>query len=96
VLLDLLLRGAPGSRRCAKRLRQRSDVPVIVPSAKDTGVDKVVSLELGADDYMTKPFSWRELAMVDSHGPENPSEKRKVSRPCCYMPSLSRGTDNLA
>jgi two-component system response regulator RegX3 len=43
-------------------LRERSDVPVIMLSAKDTEVDKAVGLELGADDYVTKPFSWHELA----------------------------------
>jgi two-component system, OmpR family, response regulator RegX3 len=61
VLLDLVLPGPPGTEVC-QSLRQRSDVPVIMLSAKDTEVDKVVSLELGADDYVTKPFSWYELA----------------------------------
>jgi two-component system, OmpR family, response regulator RegX3 len=61
VLLDLMLAGPPGTEVC-RSLRQRSDVPVIMLSAKDTEVDRVVSLELGADDYVTKPFSWRELA----------------------------------
>jgi PleD family two-component response regulator len=42
--------------------RERSDVPVIMLSAKDTEVDKAVGLELGADDYVTNPFTWRELA----------------------------------
>jgi DNA-binding response OmpR family regulator len=42
--------------------RERSDVPVIMLSAKDTEVDKAVGLELGADDYVTKPFTWRGLA----------------------------------
>jgi two-component system, OmpR family, response regulator RegX3 len=44
-----------------QNLRERSDVPVIMLSAKDSAVDKAVGLELGADDYVTKPFSWREL-----------------------------------
>ena len=43
-------------------MRERSDVPVIMLSAKDTEVDKAVGLELDADDYVTKPFTWRELA----------------------------------
>jgi DNA-binding response OmpR family regulator len=61
VLLDLMLDGPPGTEVC-RSLRRRSDVPVIMLSVKDTEVDKTVGLELGADDYVTKPFSWRELA----------------------------------
>jgi two-component system, OmpR family, response regulator RegX3 len=61
VLLDLVLSGPPGTEVC-RSLRERSDVPVIMLSAKDTEVDKAVGLELGADDYVTKPFTWRELA----------------------------------
>jgi two-component system, OmpR family, response regulator RegX3 len=60
VLLDLMLPGLPGTEVC-RRLRQRSSVPVIMVSAKDSEVDKVVGLELGADDYVTKPYSPREL-----------------------------------
>jgi two-component system, OmpR family, response regulator RegX3 len=60
VLLDLMLPGLPGTEVC-RALRQRSNVPVIMLTAKDTEVDKVVGLELGADDYVTKPFSSREL-----------------------------------
>jgi len=60
VLLDLMLPGPAGTEVC-RSLRQRSDVPVIMLTAKDTEVDKVVGLGLGADDYVTKPFSWREL-----------------------------------
>jgi two-component system response regulator RegX3 len=60
VLLDLMLPGLPGTEVC-RRLRQISSVPVIMVSAKDTEVDKVVGLELGADDYVTKPYSPREL-----------------------------------
>ena len=61
VLLDLMLPGPPGTEVC-RSLRERSDVPVIVLSARDSEVDKAVGLELGADDYVTKPFTWRELA----------------------------------
>ena len=61
VLLDLMLPGPPGTEVC-RSLRERSDVPVIMLSARDTEVDKAVGLELGADDYVTKPFTWRELA----------------------------------
>ncbi|MGL5810430.1 MAG: response regulator [Nocardioides sp.] len=60
VLLDLMLPGIPGTEVC-RRLRASSSVPVIVVSAKDDEVDKVVGLELGADDYVTKPYSPREL-----------------------------------
>ena len=60
VLLDLMLPGLPGSEVC-RSLRERSSVPVIMLTAKDSEIDKVVGLELGADDYVTKPFSSREL-----------------------------------
>ena len=60
VLLDLMLPGIPGTEVC-RTIRQTSNVPVIMVSAKDDEVDKVVGLELGADDYMTKPFNPREL-----------------------------------
>ncbi len=60
VLLDLMLPGISGTEVC-RTLRQRSSVPIIMVTAKDSEVDKVVGLELGADDYVTKPFSSREL-----------------------------------
>ncbi|NUU23012.1 MAG: response regulator transcription factor [Streptomycetaceae bacterium] len=60
VLLDLMLPGLPGTEVC-RRLRAKSNVPVIMVTAKDSEVDKVVGLEIGADDYVTKPFSSREL-----------------------------------
>ena len=60
VLLDLMLPGASGLEVC-RRLREHSDVPIIMVTAKDSEVDKVVGLEIGADDYVTKPFSGREL-----------------------------------
>jgi two-component system response regulator RegX3 len=60
VLLDLMLPDLPGTEVC-KRIRATSSVPIIMLTAKDTEVDKVVGLELGADDYVTKPFSMREL-----------------------------------
>lgn len=60
VLLDLMLPGISGTEVC-RRLRQHSTVPIIMVTAKDGEVDKVVGLELGADDYVTKPFSSREL-----------------------------------
>lgn len=60
VLLDLQLPGMSGTEVC-KHLRQRSGVPIIMLTAKDSEIDKVVGLELGADDYVTKPYSSREL-----------------------------------
>jgi two-component system response regulator RegX3 len=60
VLLDLMLPGVSGTEVC-RQIRQRTKTPVIMVTAKDSEVDKVVGLELGADDYVTKPFSTREL-----------------------------------
>jgi two-component system response regulator RegX3 len=60
VLLDLMLPGLPGTEVC-RRIRSRSNVPVIMLTAKGDEIDKVVGLELGADDYVTKPFGSREL-----------------------------------
>ena len=60
VLLDLMLPGLPGTEVC-REIRARSGVPIIMLTAKDSEVDIVVGLELGADDYITKPYSTREL-----------------------------------
>jgi two-component system response regulator RegX3 len=60
VLLDLMLPGLSGTEVC-RQLRSRSSVPIIMLTAKDSEIDKVVGLELGADDYVTKPYSAREL-----------------------------------
>ncbi|MEI2730930.1 MAG: response regulator transcription factor [Dermatophilaceae bacterium] len=60
VLLDLMLPGLSGVEVC-RALRQRSNVPVVMLTAKDSEIDKVVGLEIGADDYVTKPYSAREL-----------------------------------
>ena len=60
VLLDLMLPGLSGTEVC-RELRARSHVPIIMVTARDAEIDKVVGLELGADDYVTKPFSSREL-----------------------------------
>lgn len=60
VLLDLMLPGLSGTEVC-RQLRSRSQVPIIMLTAKDSEVDKVVGLELGADDYVTKPYSKAEL-----------------------------------
>ncbi|HSK22791.1 MAG TPA: response regulator transcription factor [Egicoccus sp.] len=60
VVLDLMLPGMSGTEIC-RAIRARSDVPIIMLTARDAEVDRVVGLELGADDYVTKPFSTREL-----------------------------------
>ena len=60
VLLDLMLPGLPGTEVC-REIRAISSVPIIMLTAKDSEVDIVVGLELGADDYVTKPYSTREL-----------------------------------
>ena len=60
VVLDLMLPGMSGTEIC-RAIRGRSDVPIIMLTARDAEVDRVVGLELGADDYITKPFSTREL-----------------------------------
>jgi two-component system response regulator RegX3 len=79
VLLDLMLPGLPGTEVC-RQLRARSSVPIIMLTAKDSEVDKVVGLELGADDYVTKPYSARELvarirAVLRRQGePEQPAD----------------------
>ena len=60
VLLDLMMPGMPGTEVC-RLLRQRGNPGIIMVTARDSEVDKVVGLEIGADDYVTKPFSHREL-----------------------------------
>ncbi|HSR43782.1 MAG TPA: response regulator transcription factor [Acidimicrobiia bacterium] len=60
VLLDLNLPGMDGVEIC-RRIRAKSEIPVIMLTARDTEIDKIVGLEIGADDYVTKPFSAREL-----------------------------------
>jgi two-component system response regulator RegX3 len=88
VVLDLMLPGMSGTDIC-RALRARSDVPIIMLTARDAEVDRVVGLELGADDYVTKPFSTRELVarikavlrrapLVDSAGDETPVEASGV------------------
>lgn len=60
ILLDLMLPGLSGTEVC-RQIRLKSPVPIIMLTAKESEVDKVVGLELGADDYVTKPYSSREL-----------------------------------
>jgi two-component system, OmpR family, response regulator RegX3 len=88
VVLDLMLPGMSGTEIC-RALRSRSDVPIIMLTAREAEVDRVVGLELGADDYVTKPFSPRELVarikailrrapLVDASGGELPVEAAGV------------------
>jgi two-component system response regulator RegX3 len=60
ILLDLMLPKMDGNQVC-KQIRQSSNVPIIMLTAKDSEIDKIVGLEIGADDYVTKPYSTREL-----------------------------------
>ncbi len=73
ILLDLMLPGVSGTEVC-RTIRQKSNVPIIMVTAKDSEIDKVVGLEIGADNYVTKPFSSRELVAriraVLRRGPE--------------------------
>ncbi len=60
IVLDLMLPDLDGIEVC-RRIRQRSDVPILMLTARDDDVDKIIGLEVGADDYLTKPFNPREL-----------------------------------
>src|SRR6266487_2600900 len=60
IVLDLMLPDLDGIEVC-KRIRQDSDVPILMLTARDEDVDKIIGLEVGADDYLTKPFNPREL-----------------------------------
>lgn len=60
IILDIMLPKLDGTEVC-RRIRQQSDVPIVMLTAKDDEIDRVVGLELGADDYVTKPFAVREL-----------------------------------
>ena len=83
VLLDLMLPTLSGTEVC-KRIRVRSRTPIIMLTARDAEVDKVVGLEVGADDYVTKPFSMRELlarvkAVLRRSGDERADDGTKVA-----------------
>ncbi len=91
VLLDLMLPGLPGSEVC-RALRERSSVPVIMLTAKDSEIDKVVGLELGADDYVTKPFSSRELVARMRAVLRRRGDERRGQAPPCLNPGRSGWT----
>jgi two-component system response regulator VicR len=88
ILLDIMLPKVDGLTVC-KRLRHTLNVPILILSAKDEEIDKILGLELGADDYITKPFSVRELmarvkanlrkAEITNHAEEIPEEPKKTN-----------------
>ena len=83
ILLDLMLPGIPGTEVC-RQIRMTSTVPIIMLTAKDSEVDIVVGLELGADDYVTKPNSTRELlarirAVMRRHGDQGEDDENLLS-----------------
>jgi two-component system response regulator RegX3 len=81
VLLDLMLPEMSGTEVC-RQLRQRSAVPIIMVTARDSEIDKVVGLEIGADDYVTKPYSPRELvARIRAVLRRQSAEAAEVSTP---------------
>ena len=84
ILLDLMLPDIDGID-LARRLRQKWDVPILMLTARDEDVDKIIGLEVGADDYMTKPFNPRELiarvkAILRRSAPERREREEKVMR----------------
>lgn len=95
ILLDLMLPGLSGTEVC-REIRSRSSVPIIMLTAKDSEVDIVVGLELGADDYVTKPYSTRELLAriraVMRRRVEDDDGRRWCSRPvpCGWTSSVIR------
>ena len=96
IVLDLMLPDIDGIEVC-RRIRQRSDVPILMLTARDEDVDKIVGLEVGADDYLTKPFNPRELvARVKSICAGRPRSGARRRRPrsatasCSSMPAGAR------
>ncbi len=84
VVLDLMLPDIDGVEVC-KRIRQKGDLPVLMLTARDEDVDKIIGLEVGADDYMTKPFNPRELvarvkAILRRSAPERDKRESAVIR----------------
>jgi DNA-binding response OmpR family regulator len=84
ILLDLMLPDVDGID-LARRLRQKWDIPILMLTARDEDVDKIIGLEVGADDYMTKPFNPRELvarvkAILRRSAPERREREEKVMR----------------
>lgn len=85
VILDIMLPGMNGLEICRELRQKKTNIPVIMLTAKGEEVDKVVGLEIGADDYMTKPFSVRELlARIKAHLRREKREPRNVPRTCVF------------
>ena len=81
IVLDLMLPDIDGIEVC-RRIRKSSDVPILMLTARDEDVDKIIGLEVGADDYLTKPFNPRELvARVKSILRRASPERRAIGRP---------------
>ena len=77
IILDLMLPDLDGIEIC-RRVRKTSDVPILMLTARDEDVDKIIGLEVGADDYLTKPFNPRELvARVRACPPRSAPERRR-------------------
>ena len=85
VILDIMLPGMNGLEVCRELRQKKANTPVIMLTAKGEEVDKVVGLEIGADDYMTKPFSVRELlARIKAHLRREKREPRSVPKTCVF------------
>jgi len=85
VILDIMLPGMNGLEICRELRQKKANIPVIMLTAKGEEVDKIVGLEIGADDYMTKPFSVRELlARIKAHLRREKREPRNVPRTCVF------------
>ncbi len=85
VILDLMLPGMNGLEICRELRQKKTNIPIIMLTAKGEEVDKVVGLEIGADDYMTKPFSIRELlARIKAHLRREKREPRNVPKTCVF------------
>ncbi|MFZ9744248.1 MAG: response regulator [Aquiluna sp.] len=95
ILLDLMLPGISGNEVC-RLIRLESQVPIIMITAKDTEIDKVVGLEIGADDYVTKPYSTRELLArmkaVLRRGAESPVSESGLLKAGPVVMDLDRHT----
>ena len=85
ILLDLMLPDVDGIE-LARRLRQRWDIPILMLTARDEDVDKIIGLEVGADDYMTKPFNPRELVARVKSILRRSTPARRARCPPCRWP----------